>query len=128
MEIYGLGILGGCMYVGFFIGKLLAQALGLSGDVGGVGFAMILMIVVDTVLKKKGKPLSEKTAGGIKFMSGLYIPVVVAMSMNQNVYAAVTQGLVPIVSGILATVLSLLLIPFLSKLGKSDRADAGEVR
>lgn len=117
MEIYGLGILGICMYIGFFIGKLLARALGLSGDVGGVGFAMVLMIALCAILEKKGKSLHPKTEEGIKFMSALYIPVVVAMSMNQNVYSAITQGLVPIVAGAVATIGSLFLIPLLSKLG-----------
>ena len=40
------------------------------------------------------------------------------MSMNQNVYSAVTEGVIPIVAGVVATVGSLLLIPLLSKLAK----------
>lgn len=120
MEIYGCGILGLCMFVGFFFGKLLAAALGLSGDVGGVGFAMVLMILLCAVLEKKGKSLHPKTEEGIKFISSLYIPVVVAMSMNQDVYSAITHGLIPIAAGAVATVASLLLIPVLSKLGSGE--------
>ena len=50
MEIYGFGLLGGCMFAGFFLGHILAGMLGLSGDVGGVGFAMVLMIAVSAFL------------------------------------------------------------------------------
>lgn len=126
MEIYGCGILGVCMFVGFFIGKLLAAALGLSGDVGGVGFAMVLMIALCAFLEKKGKTLHPKTEEGIKFISALYIPVVVAMTMNQNVYSAMTHGLVPIVAGAVATVASLLLIPVIAKLGGGEDSSNGK--
>ena len=40
--------------------------------------------------------------------------------MNQNVYAAVTNGLVPIAAGALATVGSLLLVPVIAKIGHSS--------
>lgn len=117
MEVYGFGLLGICMFAGFFIGNLLGGALGLSGDVGGVGFAMVLMIALCAILEKRGKRLHPETEKGIGTISSLYIPVVVAMSMNQNVYAAVTNGLVPIAAGALATLGSLLLVPLLSRLG-----------
>ena len=120
MEIYGFGLLGGCMFAGFFLGHILAGRLGLSGDVGGVGFAMVLMIAVSAILEKKGKRLHPETEKGIATISSLYIPVVVAMSMNQNVYAAVTNGLVPIAAGALATVGSLLLVPVIAKIGHSS--------
>lgn len=126
MEIYGCGILGVCMFVGFFIGKLLAAALGLSGDVGGVGFAMVLMIALCAFLEKKGKTLHPKTEEGIQFISALYIPVVVAMSMNQDVYSAMTHGLVPIVAGAAATIISVLLIPVIAKLGAGEDSSNGK--
>ncbi len=121
MEIYGFGLLGAFMFAGFFVGNLLGAALGLSSDVGGVGFAMALMIGYCALLEKKGKKLHPATERGIATISSLYIPVVVAMSMNQNVYSAVTNGLVPIVAGALATVGSLLLVPMISKLGDSSK-------
>lgn len=121
MQIYGFGLLGLCMFIGFFFGKLLAGVLGLSGDVGGVGFAMVIMIAFCAYMEKSGKKLHPETEQGFNTISSLYIPVVVAMSMNQNVYAAVTQGLVPILAGALATVASLLLVPVLSKLGDNGK-------
>lgn len=121
MEVYGFGLLGICMFIGFFLGNLLGAALGLSGDVGGVGFSMVLMIAYCALLEKKGKKLHPETEKGIATISSLYIPVVVAMSMNQNVYAAVTNGFVPIAAGALATFGSLLLVPVISKLGDSNK-------
>ena len=56
--------------------------------------------------------------GGIQFVSAMYIPVVVAMSMNQDVYSALASGLVPLVAGLLAVVIPLALIPVLRKLAK----------
>lgn len=121
MEIYGLGIVGVCMFVGSFIGRQLATLMGISGDVGGVAFAMILLVWFVSYREKKGKPIAEKTSNGIKFLSALYIPVVVAMSANQNVVSAVSGGLVPILSGVLAVACSLLLIPVISKIGTSNK-------
>ncbi len=118
MEILGLGIIGACMFIGSFVGRLLGTALGLGSDVGGVGFAMVLIVILCAYLEKTGKSLNKRTEEGIQFLSALYIPVVVAMSMNQNVYSAVTEGVIPIVAGVAATIGSLLLIPLLSKLAK----------
>ena len=43
--IYGVALLAGCMFVGSFIGNLLGVWTGLGSDIGGVGFAMILLVV-----------------------------------------------------------------------------------
>ena len=123
MEIFGLGIIGACMFIGSYIGRLLGTALGLDSDVGGVGFAMVLIVALCAYLEKKGTGLLKKTEGGIQFLSALYIPVVVAMSMNLNVYSAVTEGVIPIVAGVVATVGSLVLIPVLSKLAKDSGSE-----
>jgi malonate transporter MadL subunit len=91
---------------------------GLGSDVGGVGFAMVIFILIQVYLQKSGKSLDKKTEGGIQFVSAMYIPVVVAMSMNQDVYSALASGLVPLVAGLLAVVIPLALIPVLRKLAK----------
>ena len=121
MEIFGLGIIGACMFIGSFIGRLLGAALGLGSDVGGVGFAMVLIVVLCAYLEKTGKSLNKKTEGGIQFLSALYIPVVVAMSMNQNVYSAVTEGVIPIVAGVGGNAGSVLLDPVVSKMAKDKK-------
>jgi|GEM_PF-4558671 len=42
MKIYGVAILAGCYLAGQFIGEMLGSALGIGGNVGGVGFAMAM--------------------------------------------------------------------------------------
>ncbi len=118
MEIFGLGIVGACMFIGSFIGRMIGELMGIGGDVGGVGFAMILLIVSTDYLEKRGKGLSDKTKNGIYFLSALYIPVVVAMSSNQNVVVAIESGVVPIAAGVIATVGAIMLVPLISKLSK----------
>ena len=118
MGIYGLGIIAACMFAGCYLGNLLGAALGLNSDVGGVGFAMVIFILIQVYLQKSGKKLNPKTEGGIQFISALYIPVEVAMSMNQDVYSALASGLVPLISGLVAVVIPLCLIPLLLKLAK----------
>ncbi|MBN2285471.1 MAG: malonate transporter subunit MadL [Tissierellales bacterium] len=116
MEIFGLGIVAGCMFIGVIIGNLLGQVLGVNGDVGGVGFAMLLLVVLSNYRTSKGKPLSEKTEKGILLLSALYIPIVVAMSSIQNVVAAFSGGAVAFLAGGVATVGAISLVPVISKL------------
>ena len=131
MEIYGFGIVAACMYVGSFLGIYLGKLLGINGNVGGVGFAMLLLVVLSNYLEATGAPLQEKTQNGIKFLSALYIPVIVAMAAKQNVVAAVEGGIVAVLAGGIATIGSMLFIPFLSRLtsekikiiAKGDRDD-----
>ena len=118
MGIFGLGIIATCMFIGCYLGNLLGAALGLNSDVGGVGFAMVIFILIQVYLRKTGKELHPQTEGGIKFISALYIPVVVAMSMNQDVYSALASGLVPLIAGLAATTIPIGLIPVLRKLAK----------
>ena len=116
MGVYGFGLIGTFMFLGCFLGNLLGNALGLGSDVGGVGFSMVFLILFQLWLEKKGKTLHKATEGGIQFLSALYIPVVVAMSMNQDVFSALAHGLVPVLSGALAVVISLLAIPLIHRL------------
>ena len=75
MEIFGLGIIGACMFIGSYIGRLLGTALGLDSDVGGVGFAMVLIVALCAYLEKKGTGLLKKTEGGIQFKVNGLSPV-----------------------------------------------------
>lgn len=118
MEIYGLGLVGICMFIGSFIGRLIGHAVGINGDVGGVGFAIIILILYTNYLDKKGKPLTEKTSKGISLLNALFIPIVVAMSMIQNVVVAINGGLVPLLAGVLATLGGILLVPVMLKFVK----------
>ncbi len=120
MEIYGVGLIAFCMFIGSILGRILGSLTGVGGDVGGVGFSMLILMVFCSYMQKNNKKLSDASERGISFLSAIYIPVVVAMSANQNVVAAVNGGAVALGAGIIATVGSLMFIPLLSKLAKSD--------
>lgn len=122
MEIYGLGIVAACMFAGSFIGRLLGTLLGVSGNVGGVGIAMLFLVVLSNYLESKGKAFHERTSRGIVFLSSLYIPIVVAMAARQNVVAAFKGGAVAFLAGGVATIGSMFLIPLFSKLGSKGKS------
>ena len=115
MIIYGVAILSGCMFVGLFVGELLGKAIGVSGNVGGIGFAMLLLVVVIEFLLKKDK-ISQKAQDGIYFWRYMYIPLVVAMACRQNVVAAISGGPVAVISGIVVVIVLFLLVPLVTKL------------
>ncbi len=123
MEIYGLGIVALCMFIGSFFGNALGKILGVSGNVGGVGIAMILLVVLTNYLESKGKGFGERTSKGILLLSALYIPIVVAMAARQNVVAAFEGGAVAFLAGGLATLGGLLLVPVIAKLGKEETTE-----
>lgn len=116
MEILGFGFIAFCMFCGSFIGVLVGKVLGIDENVGGVGFAMLFLVLITNYLNLKGKNFSEGTSRGIKLLSALYIPVVVAMSSIQNVVTAFESGAVAFLAGSIATIGSLLLIPTITKL------------
>lgn len=115
MVIYGVSILAICYIVGQFIGELLGITLGVNANVGGVGFAMIILIFVTEHMKKKSL-LPKESEKGIIFWSSMYIPIVVAMSATQNVVSAISGGLLAILAGVASVVVAFLLIPVISKL------------
>jgi malonate transporter MadL subunit len=117
MKIYGVGILAACFLIGHIMGDYLGKVFHLTGNLGGVGFAMLILVVGNDYFKKRNI-IPAETENGILFWSTMYIPVVVAMSATQNVKAALTGGWVAILVGILATIGCYLLIPVLSKLSK----------
>lgn len=123
MEIYGFGIVAICMFAGSFIGMTLGNILGISGNVGGVGFAMLMLVIFTNYREAKGKPLSERTQNGIRLLSALYIPIIVAMAARQNVVAAFEGGAVAFLAGGVATIGAILLVPVISKLTAAKGVD-----
>ena len=123
MEIYGLGIVAFCLYAGSFLGYFIGSLLGISGNVGGVGFAMLLLVLISNYVETKKGGWSERTQSGIYLLSALYIPIVVAMAGKQNVVAAFSGGAVAFLAGGLATILSMFLVPVIGKLGKQNSID-----
>ncbi len=112
--IYGVALLAGCMFVGSFVGNVLGLLTGLDSDIGGVGFAMILLLLI-TNSPKITKVLPEKYTKGIIFWKEMYIPVTIAMAASQNVVSALSGGIIALVLGLGVVLLMLLLIPLFNK-------------
>lgn len=122
MAIYGVALLSLCMLIGVFAGDVLGALLGVKANVGGVGFAMILLIVLANHGAKNGW-LAKKSQDGIAFFSAMYIPIVVAMAAQQNVVAALKGGPLAISAGILSVAVAFLFVPVLSKMNKDSNPD-----
>ena len=61
MVIYGVALLSICTLIGMFAGDLLGQLIGVKANVGGVGFAMLLLILKgvekrDAIAEAKAPP------------------------------------------------------------------------
>lgn len=122
MKIYGVALLAGCFLIGKLIGNILGALLKIDGDIGGVGFAMILLIISNVYMTKKGW-IKKETKKGILFWSSMYIPIIIAMAATQNVRAALTGGWVALVAGGSATIILFFLVPLISKIGKNPNSD-----
>ena len=115
MIIYGTALLALCHLAGIVLGDLLGRSIGVSTNVGGVGIAMLLLIVTRLYLHRRGwiSPLSES---GVHFWGALYIPVVIAMAMQQNVVAALRGGPVAVIAAVGSVVVCGLLVSFINRL------------
>jgi malonate transporter MadL subunit len=131
LVIYGVALLAGCFLAGMFLGDLLGVILGVDANVGGVGIAMLFLILISDALIKRGR-LKPVTRDGVVFWSAIYIPVIVAMAARQNVVAALDGGFMAFVAGSLAVVVCFVLVPVISRMGgvgepfpPLDRGDEG---
>ncbi len=116
MIIYGVALLSACMVVGMLAGEYLGVLLGVEANVGGVGVAMLLLVLACN--SQRVKQLTQGISGeGVKFWSAMYIPIVVAMAARQDVVAAVDGGMLAIVAGVAAVVVSFALVPVFSRIG-----------
>ena len=123
MIVYGVALLSVCLLLGMFIGEVLGVLLRVEANVGGVGIAMLFLVMASN--SNRFKALTEGAAGsGIQFWSAMYIPIVVAMAAQQDVAGATEGGLLAVTAGIAAVIVSFALVPVFSKIGKSPRADA----
>lgn len=101
MQIFGLMSISLCMFAGNVFGEYLGRILGIQGNIGGVGFAMLLLLLGVGQLKKRGL-FSTEAEAGIMFWSEMYIPIVIAMTAIQNVVAAVHAGGIAILGGLIS--------------------------
>ena len=122
MIVYGVALLSFCMLFGVYAGNSLGELLGVSANVGGVGIAMLLLIVLSNLSNKKFH-LSSASESGIYFWSAMYIPIVVAMAAKQNVIAAVSSGWLAVIAGVLAVAVSFAVIPLISRFSVDHHID-----
>ncbi len=122
MAIYGTALLSICLLIGLAVGRLLGWAVGLDKNIGGVGIAMLLLILLCDRLQKSGR-IEPPTERGIAFWSSIYIPIVVAMAASQNVMAAVSGGWIAIVAGTLSVIACFALVPIISRIGGTNPED-----
>ncbi len=122
MVIYGVALLSFCMLVGVFVGDVLGDLIGVQANVGGVGIAMLLLIILSN-LSHHQFHLSAPTEKGVNFWSAMYIPIVVAMAAKQNVIAAISSGWMAIIAGVAAVAVSFAMIPLLAKIHVGEGRD-----
>ena len=99
MIIYGTALLAVCHLLGIFLGDVLGLALGVKTNVGGVGIAMLLLIVARLYMQRRDI-LPKLTELGVEYWGAMYIPVVVAMAAQQDMVAALRGGPVAVLSAI----------------------------
>lgn len=124
MIIYGVALLSVCLLAGMYTGGLLGALLGVSANIGGVGIAMVLLVLACSSDRLKSL-VTGPSGTGIQFWSAMYIPIVVAMAARQNVAAAVEGGWLAIVAGLAAVTVSFALVPLISKLGGDEDPKPG---
>lgn len=116
--IKGLAFLSLSFVLGMWAGELLGYWLGINANVGGVGFAMIFLIVSKEYFVQKGWWKNELEFG-IEFWNKLYIPVVIAMAASLNVKSAISSGTLAIFAGIIPVLLAFAVFYFLIKFFKT---------
>ena len=116
MVIYGVALLAFSMLLGTYLGDLIGVMIGVQADVGGVGIAMLVLLILSNLSHRKFH-FSSPTESGINFWNAMYIPIVVAMAAKQNIIAAASSGWLAVAAGGLAVIASFALIPVFSRIG-----------
>ncbi|MBX7210446.1 MAG: malonate transporter subunit MadL [Verrucomicrobiaceae bacterium] len=123
MPIYGTALLAACHMLGIVLGDLLGRALGMTTNVGGVGIAMILLITSRCCLHKSGR-LCANSESGVHYWGAIYIPVVVAMAMQQNMVAALSGGPMALIAAAASVVVCGCFVAFINRM-EPEQAGAG---
>jgi malonate transporter MadL subunit len=119
MAIYGTALLSLCLLGGLIVGNMIGMMVGVDANVGGVGIAMLLLIVICNRLQARGW-MAKPTQNGVFFWSSVYIPIIVAMAASQNVRGALSGGTVAVVAGIVVVVASFAMVPLVSRISRTE--------
>jgi len=122
MIIYGTALLAACHLLGIILGDLLGRALGMTTNVGGVGIAMLLLIFARIYLHKTGR-LCTTSESGVSYWGAIYIPVVVAMAMQQNVVAALKGGPMALIAAVGTVIVCGLFVSFINRMEPQEEAE-----
>lgn len=113
MTIYGVAVLAACYLAGILFGEFLGWTMNIHSNVGGVGFGMMLLILIQS-LPVTRKWFNAEMHSGIGFWNKMYIPVIIAMSATQNAYTAFSSGIIAILAGVVPTMACFVIIPWLT--------------
>jgi malonate transporter MadL subunit len=120
--MFGTALLAGCYLLGIVAGDALGTLIGVKANVGGVGFAMILLIASLHFVHRRGL-MTAGTERGVTFWAALYIPVVVAMSATQNVLVAFKSGIVAVLAAAGTVVVCVCMIAVINRIIERRGAD-----
>lgn len=119
MPIYGTALLERCLLTGLTVGRFIGVALGVDADIGGVGIAMILLIIGCDWLHRTGR-MKPPTEAGITFWGQIYVPIVGAMAASQNVLGALSGGVMAILAGAAGVALCFALVGVFTRMGRKE--------
>jgi malonate transporter MadL subunit len=111
--IYGTAVLAACYLIGLTFGELLGTWMGIKANVGGVGLAMLLLLIARWVARRRDadKPLLS----GVQFWGGMYIPVVVATALQLDVHKALGAGFVALLAAVITVLACGLLVRWINR-------------
>ena len=115
--IYGVATLAACMLLGTVIGTAFGNLIGAGTEIGSVGFAMLLLILV-TNSKKLTFVQKPAFIQGISYWKAMFIPVVIAMTATQDVFHMLSSSIVAIAAGAAAVGFSFLMLFVLHKIDR----------
>jgi len=121
--IYSVALLSACTFSGKLLGNIIGLLTGINKDIGGVGFAMVLLLLV-TNSKAMEKFMPPDFSKGISFWKEMYIPIVIAMSASQNVVGALSGGALVIIAGVGVVVVSALLFMIFNRFSPEENKEA----
>ena len=79
MVIYGTTVISISLFLGTLIGDILGKITGIDSNIGGVGFAMIILLVITGYILPTEKMRAD-TKAGLQFWQGMYVPVAIVIT------------------------------------------------